>query len=138
HGMITSYTSNASFQVGPWTVNASGASIENGPLALGRRVKVDGRVQGGVLIASEVKVQAAGAGNSDDELQMRGVIAAVDTNARTFEFNGRRDRVSFGRNDIVYENGTDASLTVGRRVRVFGQPSADGTLLEATRIRIEN
>ena len=138
HGMITSYTSNASFQVGPWTVNASGASIENGPLALGRRVKVDGRVQGGVLIASEVKVQGAGAGNNDDELQMRGVIAAVDTNARTFEFNGRRDRVSFGRNDIVYENGTDASLTVGRRVRVFGQPSADGTLLEATRIRIEN
>jgi hypothetical protein len=38
----------------------------------------------------------------------------------------------------VIENGTVASLTAGRRVRAFGRPSADGTLLEATRVRIEN
>jgi hypothetical protein len=76
--------------------------------------------------------------NGNDELQMNGVIAAVDTVARVFEFNGRRDKVSFARSDIVFEDGTVASLTVGRRVRAFGQLSADGTLLEATRIRIEN
>lgn len=135
HGVITTYTSLSSFQVGPWVVNASNASIQNGPLALGQRVKVDGRVQGGVLVATAVRVQGL---NGNDELQMTGVIAAVDPVARVFEFNGRRDKVSFARNDIVFENGTVASLTVGRRVRAFGQPSADGTLLEATRIRIEN
>ena len=135
HGVITTYTSLSSFQVGPWMVNASNASIQNGPLALGQRVKVDGRVQGGVLVASAVRVQGL---NNNDELQMTGLIAAVDPVARVFEFNGRRDKVSFARNDIVFENGTVASLTVGRRVRAFGQPSADGTLLEATRIRIEN
>ena len=133
HGLITSYGSITNFQVGPWTVNASGASVQNGPLALGQRVKVEGRVQGGVLIASDVKVQG-----QNDELQINGIIAAVDPVARIFEFNGRRDRVSFARTDIVFENGSILSLTVGRRVRAFGQLSADGTLLEATRIRIEN
>ena len=116
-------------------MNASGASIENGPLALGLRVKVDGRMQGGVLVATEVKVQ--GNNSNDDLLQMRGVIAAVDTNARIFEFNGRRDRVSYA-GAVTFENGTEASLSVGRRVTAFGRPSADGTRLEATRIRIEN
>ena len=138
HGVITLYASIASFQVGPWTVNASAANIANGPLALGQRVKVEGRVQGGVLVATDVRVQGNNNG-SGDELRMNGTIAAVDPVARIFEFNGRgRDRVSFARNDIVFENGSIASLTVGRRVRAFGQPSADGTLLEATRIRIEN
>jgi len=134
NGVITLFASVANFQVGPWTVNASGASIDNGPLALGQRVKVEGRVQGGVLLATEVKVQGQ---NGSDELQMRGVIAAVDLPAQTFEFNGRRDRVSFARSDIVFEGGNLASLTVGRRVRAFGRLSADGTLLEATLIRIE-
>lgn len=132
NGLITLFVSTANFQVGPWTVDASGASIQNGPLALGQRVKVEGRVQGGVLVASDVRVQG------QNELQMVGTIAAVDPVARTFDFNGRRDRVSFARSDIVFENGSAASLTVGRRVRAFGQPSVDGTLLEATRIRIEN
>jgi hypothetical protein len=135
HGLITSFTSNDSFQVGPWTVNASGASIDNGPLALGLRVKVEGRVQNGVLVATEVKVQ--GGSPMDGMLQMRGVIAEVDNVARTFAFNGRRDRVSYA-GSVTYENGTEAALTVGRRVTAYGRPSADGTLLEATRIRIEN
>jgi hypothetical protein len=133
HGVITLYASGSSFQVGPWTVNAAGATIQNGPLALGLRVKVDGRVQGGVLVATSVKVQG-----QNDELQMTGIIGTVDPVARVFEFNGRRDRVSFARSDIVFENGSVLDLAVGRRVRAFGRLSADGTLLEATRIRIEN
>jgi hypothetical protein len=102
-------------------------------LALGQRVKVEGRVQGGVLVATDVRVLGP---SGADELQMTGTIATLDPVARVFEFNGRRDRVSFARSDIVFENGSVASLLVGARVRVFGRPSADGTLLEATRIRI--
>ena len=92
-------------------------------------------MQAGVLVASEVKV--LGNNPNDDLLQMRGVIAAVDTNARTFQFNGRRDPVSYA-GVVTFENGSEASLSVGRRVSAFGRPSADGTRLEATRIRIEN
>jgi hypothetical protein len=88
-----------------------------------------------VLVATEVKVQ--GNNSDDDLLQMRGVIAAVDTNARMFEFSGRRDPVSYA-GTVTFENGTEASLTVGRRVRAIGRPSADGTRLEASRIRIED
>ncbi|HET9205610.1 MAG TPA: DUF5666 domain-containing protein, partial [Burkholderiaceae bacterium] len=126
NGLITLFASTASFQVGPWGVDASGATIQNGPLAVGQRVKISGRVQGGVLVASDVRVLGP------SELQMTGTIATVDPVARIFEFSGRRDRVSFARNDIVFENGSASSLTVGRRVRAFGQLSADGTLLEAT------
>ena len=135
NGLITAFTSNASFRVGPWTVDASGASIANGPLALGLRVKIAGRVQNGVLVAREVRV--LGGSPMDDMLQMRGVIAEVDTAARIFAFNGRRDRVSYAGN-VTYENGSAASLTPGRRVTAYGRPSADGTLLEAMHIRIEN
>ena len=130
NGLITLFASTASFQVGPWSVNAAGATIQNGPLALGQRVKIGGRVQGGVLVAADVRVLGP------SELQMTGTIATVDTVARTFEFSGRRDRVSFARSDIVFENGSVASLVTGARVRAFGRLSADGTLLEATRIRI--
>jgi hypothetical protein len=133
HGLITLFASVANFQLGAWTVNATGANIQNGPLALGQRVKVEGRVQGGVLVATDVRVLGP---SGADELQMTGTIATLDPVARVFEFNGRRDRVSFARSDIVFENGSVASLLVGARVRVFGRPSADGTLLEATRIRI--
>jgi hypothetical protein len=133
NGLITLFGSLANFQIGPWTVNAASASIQNGPLALGQRVKVDGRVQGGVLVASDVRVLGP---NGDDELQMTGTITTLDPVARVFEFNGRSDRVSFARSDIVFENGSLASLLVGARVRAFGRLSADGTLLEATRIRI--
>jgi hypothetical protein len=132
NGLISVFGSNASFRVGPWLIDASAATITNGPLALGLRVKVDGQVQGGVLIASSVRV----IGQGGDELQMTGIIASVNAGTQTFEFNGRRDRVSYA--NAVIENGTVASLTVNRRVRAFGRPSADGTVLEATRIRIEN
>jgi hypothetical protein len=132
-GLITVLVSNANLQVGPWLVNASGAAIQNGPLAAGQRVKVEGRMQAGVLVASAVRVLGPPGG---DELQMRGVIASVDPGSQTFLLNGRRERVSYA--GSTFENGTAALLSGGLRVTAHGRLTADGTQLQATRIRIEN
>lgn len=63
NGLITLFLSIARFQIGPWIVDASAASIEDGPLALGLRVKVEGHLRDGVLVAREVRVL----GDDDDE-----------------------------------------------------------------------
>ena len=134
-GVIANFVSNASFVVAGYTVDASGALVVNGPLAAGLRVDVDGKLQAGVLIADRVRVVQAG---QPEEFQLRGVIDRVDTVAKVFEFRGNREPVSFARAGIVYEAGDEADLASGRRVTAFGNLSADGTLVEATRIRFDD
>ena len=134
-GVITSFASNASFAVGGTVVDASTAQIVGGPLAAGLRVEVEGRLQAGVLIASSVEVED---NDHHDEIEIRGAIATLDPLAKVLTISGRSERVSYARSDIEYDKGTVADLAVGRPVRVFGQLSADGTLVEATRIRFDN
>jgi hypothetical protein len=133
-GVITTFASNASFAVGGTVVDASAAEIVGGPLAAGLRVEVEGRLQAGVLIASHVEVED---NNHHDEIEIRGAIATIDPLAKVLTISGRSERVSYARNDIEYDKGTVADLVAGQPVRVFGQLSADGTLVEATRIRFD-
>jgi hypothetical protein len=135
NGLITEFTSLADFQVGDWTIDASSAEIEDGPLALGRRVKVEGTLRGDVVVASKVRVLGPDGGAA---YETRGRIMAIDPAARIFELNGNRGRVSYARNDVVFEGGTRNELAVGRRVSVTGALSADGTLLEARRIEFDD
>jgi Domain of unknown function (DUF5666) len=134
-GVITTFVSNASFVVAGYMVNASAAQIVNGPLAAGLRVDVDGKLEAGVLVAHRVRVEQAG---QPEEFQLRGVIDRVDTAAKVFEFRGNRERVSFAGTGIVYQGGDEPDLASGRRVTAFGNLSADGTLVEATRIRFDD
>lgn len=134
-GVITSFASNAAFEVGGWRVDAASARIEGGPLSAGQRVKIEGRMQAGVLVARAVEVEREEGG---DALELEGRIASVDGTTRTFQLAGRSERVSYARSDIVFENGTVADLTVGRTVEVIGALSADGTQVQATRIRFDD
>ncbi|HTP73478.1 MAG TPA: DUF5666 domain-containing protein [Burkholderiaceae bacterium] len=133
-GIITSFTSIANFGVGGVVVDASNAKIEGGPLAAGLRVEVEGRLVGGVLVASQVEVE-----NEDEHepLDLRGSIATLDATAQVFTLAGRSERIGYA-NTGSFVNGTAADLAVGRRVRAIGQLSADGTLVEATQIRFDN
>jgi len=133
-GVIVAFTSIANFVVDGFTVDASTAQITGGPLASGLRVEVEGRLQAGVLIAASVEVED---NNHHDELELRGQIASLDPLAKVFTISGHSERVSYARTDIEYDKGTEADLAVGRNVRATGLLSADGTLLEATRIRFD-
>jgi hypothetical protein len=134
HGVITSFTSIAQFKVQGFTVDASAATIDNGPLALRQRVEVEGRLVNGLLIASKVTVEDP-AGPSD--VQMAGTVDSIDAVAKVFVLRGRSDKVSFARPDVVFENGDLSMLMAGAKVHAFGKLSADRTVLEARRIRFD-
>jgi hypothetical protein len=133
-GVITAFSSNSNFMVDGFTVDASGAQIQGGPLAAGLRVKVDGRLQAGVLIAATVEVQD---NNKHDDLELRGAIATLDTVAKVFTISGHSERVSYA-NTVNFDKGAVSDLAVGRKVRASGPLSVDGTVLEATTIRFDN
>jgi hypothetical protein len=135
-GLISAFTSPASFSVNGRPVDAGAASFPDGSggLALGVRVEVEGAVRNGVLRASKVEIE------SDEELRDRGfeiegVLTAVDLAARTIVVRGVT--VNIGRSDLRYENGSAALLAVGRRVQVRGLLAADRRTVEATRIRFD-
>ena len=134
NGMISSFTSNASFTIDAYTVDASAAQIDGGPLALGVHVKVEGSLRSGVLVATKVQVIGQ---NQPEELELRGPISSIDTGAKAFQVGGRSERVSYARPDLVFDGGTAADLQLGVRVRATGPLSADGTVVDATRIKIE-
>ena len=116
-GIVTSYTSNSSFEVSGQAVNAADALFEPASLevmlSVGDRVEVEGPVSGGVLMASaveargdEIRVNAvATEGTSQDQGRIElavagGQLLTVRENAET-EFEDERDGISgFGIADI--------------------------------------
>jgi hypothetical protein len=134
HGVISSFTSIAQFKVQGFTIDASTATIEGGPLALRQRVEVEGRLDNGLLVASKVTVEDQ---NGPSDVQMAGTVDSIDTSAKVFVLRGRSDKVSFARPDVVFENGDLSMLMAGAKVHAFGKLSADRTVLEARRIRFD-
>lgn len=55
-GTITAFTSNTSFTVGTTPVNASGVASLPAGLGVGIRVEMDGRLTGGVFVATTLKI----------------------------------------------------------------------------------
>ena len=133
-GLISAYNSDADFLVNGLPVDASGAVVQGGPLAAGLRVEVHGRLQAGVLIASNVAVERE---EGNGEFELHGTIDSVDPGSQTLRLRGRSELISTARPGLKYENGTAADLLPGRRVEVKGMLSVDGTRIEATKIEFD-
>lgn len=137
-GLISAFASSASFEVNGLPVDASGATFVDGSagVVLGARVRVRGRADNGLLIASTVDLR------SDDDafgdgFDLRDVIAGLDTVAQTFSVRGVT--VFYGTNPPPrFDDGSATDLANGRRVRVRAQLSPDRTRVVATRIEFEN
>ena len=132
-GLITQFTSPASFRVNGAAVDASAAEFPDGSAGLRRgvRVVVAGSAVAGTLVASRVGIE------TDAQRQARGFtllgeLSALDAAAQTFVL--RQVPVYFGRSDLVWVGGGAADLRNGRRILVQGLASADGTRIEAVRI----
>jgi hypothetical protein len=135
-GLISSFTSAASFSVNGRPVDAAGASFPDGSagLALGVRVEVEGSLRGGTLRAARVEIE----GDDEDrnrEFELHGAVESVNAADSTFVLRGQT--ISTVRPDLRYEGGSAADLVVGRRVEVKGRLSADGLRVEATKISFE-
>jgi hypothetical protein len=136
-GFITEFTSPTSFKVNGLTVDASQVRFpgKEDSLKLGARVEIQGTVVNGVLMATKVEV------NDDQKehergFELHGAISALDASAKTFVL--RTVTVSYA-GTVTYQGGTAADLTGPKaaKVEVRGVMSADGTILNATRIQFE-
>lgn len=134
-GLVTQFSSASSFAVNGIAVDASAARVEGGAVSAGARVEIEGRFVGGVLVAREVEIEdSAQAG----QFELHGTIASVDPIGKTFTLAGRSEVIGFARSDLVYEGGTAASLTVGRRLEIKGVLSPERTRVDATKIAIKD
>jgi Domain of unknown function (DUF5666) len=131
-GLISALASITDFRVNGIAVDARNAVFVDGSggILLGARVKVRGRAAGGVLVASEVELRSDDEA-FDDGFDLRDEISALDTGARTFVVRGVT--VFYGSTQR-YDNGSEADLADGRRVRVRAKLSADRTRVVAERI----
>ena len=133
-GLITALTSATRFELNGIGVDATQANFIDGTTGIvpGARVKVRGRVEAGLLVATEVDLR------SDDDafndgVDLRDDIASLDTAAQTFVVRGIT--VFYGTSPAPrYENGTVSDLAIDRRVRVRAVLSSDRTRVEANRI----
>lgn len=134
-GLITAFESAALFSVNGLPVQTSASTrVVDGSagLGLGVRVEVHGRIQGGVLIASEVDIKSD-IDVFNEGVDIRDLISSVDPAAQTFAVRGIT--VFYGSVPLDrFDNGTVDDLVADRRVRVRGTLSADRTWVIATRI----
>ena len=134
-GAITAFSSSAAFSVDGLAVDASGASFPDGSaLALGTQVEVKGTVQNGVLVATQVSLEAQHKGEPDRRFELHGAITAVNTSAQTFIVRGIT--VSYA-GTVAYTGGTVAGLVVGAKVEVRGGVGSTRNQLLATAIKFE-
>ncbi len=134
-GFVTAFTTLQSFSVNGVPVDASRASFPDGTaISVGVRVEVEGPVRGGTVQATQVSIRTDSEENQL-EFELDGSIASIDTAGQTFVLRGVT--VSYANNPRV-DNGTLANLAAGRKVEVRGVLSADGTRLDATRIKFDD
>ena len=130
-GIITDFTSPASFSVNGLQVDARSAAFPNGTagIKLGAEVEVEGAIVNGVLVATKVGLE-----DEDEDrnrMELHGTISALDTAAKTFVVRGVTVHYSA---TTMFDDGVEASLANGRQVEVKGSLGADATMVEASRI----
>ena len=131
-GLISDFTSPTQFSVEGVSVDASRASVSGGvALDLGIRVAVEGASSSGVLVAS--KVQSKSETDVENEgFELDGSISSINKVNKNFVLRGVTVDYS---GSVDFRDGTISDLAVGKRVEVKGVVSADGTGLQAIRIK---
>ena len=131
-GLISDFTSPTQFSVEGVSVDASRANVSGGvALALGIRVAVEGTSSSGVLVASEVQSKSE-TDVENEGFELDGAISTIDTANKNFVLGGVTVDYS---GSVDFRDGTISDLAVGKRVEVKGVVSADGTGLQAIRIK---
>ncbi len=132
-GAITAFGSLADFEIDGRLVDASAAAFPDGTegIVLGAIVEVHGAVADGVVVATQVELDARHA-RQRHVFELHGALGALDTVGQTFVLRGVR--VSYA-GTVDYRSGTQAALANGVKIEVKGVLSEDRTALQATLIR---
>jgi hypothetical protein len=129
-GVVSGMASTTSFNVDELKVDASKAKFE-GTVASGARIEVEGRVVGGVLIATKVEVKDE---DKEERNEMHGLAASVDLSAKTLVV--RNVKVRWDGNTEFRTPLTASALANGAKVEVKGRTVGDTVV--ATRIKLED
>ena len=134
-GVISAFTSATSFSVDGNPVDASSASFPDGQagIVLGATVEVEGPLVNGVVVAKVVGVEDEHE-HDGSRVELHGTISALDTTALTFVVRGVT--VSYA-GSVDFHDGSATALANGLFVEVRGGFSADGTVVDATRIDLK-
>ena len=134
-GPITALDSaSASFVVLGQTVSVDDATVFDDSLTtqafaglnVGDRVEVSGFFDGaGAIVATRIE-----RGDANDELELSGIVAALDTGASTFEIGGQA--VDFSA--AVLDDFPAGGIAVGQQVEVYAGGVDGGGRLVATRV----
>ncbi|MGE0801522.1 MAG: DUF5666 domain-containing protein [Lautropia sp.] len=143
-GLVTAFTDPTRFSVDGIPVDATRAEFDDGArgrIALGARVEVEGRLRGGVLVATEVELRDDGTPGSSGapasaprRIELEGTVESIDPATQTFRLRG----VVVSYAGAVFDDGDVRNLRVGVRVEVEGWLSADGTTLDAREIEFDD
>ena len=139
---ISAFTSATSFAVNGVPVNASAATFDNGTagLAQGALVEVKGRLTGGTVIASRVKLEGESQLDQRD-YELHGTVSNKAGNAASGTFTLLGLTIEYNNIDTQYSGGGSvANLVDGARVEVKGLAAAAsvaGTRIAATSIKFE-
>jgi hypothetical protein len=143
-GVVDSATDAKHFVVAGVAVDASAARVlpAGASVAVQSRVEVQGTVVAGVLVATQVKVEAADDGHDDDDgggpgggdsFEISGaILGPVDTVHQTFTMRGP---TTINYASASFSSGAASDLATGRLVQVKGNLSADGTQVIATQVK---
>src|SRR5258705_109932 len=137
-GIITDFTSTASFSVNGLPVDASKAAFPDGTagIVLGASVEVEGAIVNGVLVAAKVELEDMHKNDDRNRNELHGPISNLDTTAKTFVVRGVT--VHYDSATTVFKDGKEADLANGKEVEVKGTLSAEGTSVQAASIEFEN
>jgi len=135
-GLITNFVSVRQFSVEGVNIDASQAVLSgNGRgLGVGTRVEIEGVVRSGVLVATKVKSKTDGDIESEG-FELDGTITAIDVVNRILVLRGVSVDYS---GPVDFRDVTIADLAVGRDVKIKGTLLADGTGLQAVRIKFDH
>jgi hypothetical protein len=137
-GTVSAFTSATAFTVNGVVVDASSATIENGPVTATSKVEVRGTTVDGVLVASRVKVYSA----SDATLrtvELHGLLSNLDTTAKTFTLRGLTvNYASVTTWDDGLNEASLSTLSSSQRIEVKGVLSADRRTLTAAKIELDD
>ena len=131
-GVVSALLGASRFVVNGVTVDTSAAKL-SGPVLVGSKVEVSGKLKSGVLLASSVQVDSGSA----KTFELSGGLSSLDTANRRFVVRGTA--VSYARADVQFSGGTAARL-VGYtgKLKVEGLLSTDRTVLDAVRIKFDD
>jgi hypothetical protein len=134
-GVISAFTSATQFSVDGNPVDASGAAFPNGQagVVLGATVEVEGPLVNGIVVATVVHLENEHE-HDGSRVELHGTISALDTTAQTFVVRGVT--VSYAA-PVDFHSGSATGLANGLFVEVRGGFSADGTVVDATRIDLK-